>query len=128
MHLRKILICAFSVLERRSLHTSKAADGTMNTHDASESTELILSNYDILQADLHTLNSLLIISRNMLAIKETAQELCAATHVDRAVHRIISLCIDITSKGYDGETVDETKRARLNDITELCKLYGFYNV
>ncbi|EPQ66532.1 Bgt-523 [Blumeria graminis f. sp. tritici] len=121
MHLRNILTCAYSVLERRSLRTAKGPDGSINHHDTSESTDLILCNYDFLLKDLHFLNSLLIISRNMLAIKETAQEICAAVQVDRAVHRIISLCIDITSKGYDGETVDEAKRARLNEITELYK-------
>ncbi|KAI6248943.1 hypothetical protein HI914_02856 [Erysiphe necator] len=121
MHLRKILISAYIVLEKRSLRVSKAVDGIVNTHDASESTELILSNYDNLQRDLHFLNCSLIISRNMLAVKETAQEICAAVQIDKAVHRIMGLCIDVTSKGYDGETVDETKRAKLNDITEFYK-------
>ncbi|RKF73308.1 putative essential cytoplasmic protein [Golovinomyces cichoracearum] len=121
MHLRNILTSAVTLLEKWSLRASKAVDGIMHTHDVSESTDLILSNYENLQKDLHFLNSLLIISRNMLAVKETAQELCAAVQVDKAVHKIIGLCIDITSKGYDGETVDETKRARLNDISEFYK-------
>ena len=68
------------------------------------------------------MNNLLVISRNMLAIKETAQEICATVQFDKAVQKLIVLCVNVTSKGYDGENVDEGKRGRLNEITELCKL------
>jgi palmitoyltransferase len=57
----------------------------------------------------------------MLAIKETAQELCAAVSFDKAVHQLIILCVNVTSKGYDGENVTIDDRARLLEITELCE-------
>lgn len=127
MHFRKIFNAAIPVLEKRSIRQPKNADGTVNGHDNQESADLILLNYDSLLKDLHYLNSLLVISRNMLAIKDTAQEICAAVHFDESVQNLVVLCVDVTSKGYDGETVDEAKRARLNDITELCKSQGLHH-
>ncbi|RAL67267.1 hypothetical protein DID88_008031 [Monilinia fructigena] len=59
--------------------------------------------------------------RNMLAVKETAQEICRAVGLDKQVHKLIILCVNVTSKGYDGENVDENSRGRLNEITELYK-------
>lgn len=58
----------------------------------------------------------------MLAIKVTAQEICHAVTFDRAVNRLIVLCVNVTSKGYDGENVDEASRGKLNEVTELCEL------
>jgi palmitoyltransferase len=57
----------------------------------------------------------------MLAIKEVAQDICAATQLDRQVTKLMVVCINVTSKGYDGENVDPTTRRHLNEITELCK-------
>ena len=57
----------------------------------------------------------------MLAIKETAQEICHAVGFDRAVNRLVVLCVNVTSKGYDGENVDEGSRSKLNEVTELCE-------
>lgn len=57
----------------------------------------------------------------MLAIKETAQEICAAVGFDKTVNKLIVLCVHVTSKGYDGENVDEGSRVKLNEVTELCK-------
>ncbi|KAH9206184.1 hypothetical protein DL95DRAFT_450943 [Leptodontidium sp. 2 PMI_412] len=119
MHLQKIFNTAIPSLEKWSL---KAIDPTeRNGHDVSESAELILKNYDALREDLHYLNNLLVISRNMLAIKDTAQEICAAVRFDRAVQKLVVLCVNVTSKGYDGETVDDQRRQKLNEITELYK-------
>jgi hypothetical protein len=127
-HLQKIFTAATSLLETRSLMKVEGAGeeesgGRPNGHhhDVSESAELILKNYEVLREDLHYLNNLLVISRNMLAIKETAQEICKAMGFDREVHRLIVLCVNVTSKGYDGENVDEARRVKLNEITELCE-------
>lgn len=84
---------------------------------------LILKNYMDLIQDLTLLNHLMVISRNMLAIKEIAQELCAAVQFNKVVNRLILLCVNVTSKGYDGENVDEKSRIRLNEVTEMCKFY-----
>ncbi|CZR52427.1 uncharacterized protein PAC_02304 [Phialocephala subalpina] len=118
MHLQKIFNAAVISLDKRSLPPSPPADGSA---DLPESANLILTSYDSLREDLHYLNSLLVISRNMLAIKETAQEICAAVQFDKAVQKLIVLCVNVTSKGYDGETVDEARRGKLNEITELYK-------
>jgi palmitoyltransferase len=123
--LQNIFTAAITLLETRSLQKSIGGDGEGSAHDVSESAELILKNYEALREDLHYLNNLLVISRNMLAIKETAQEICKTVGFDREVHRLIVLCVNVTSKGYDGENVDEGKRGRLNEITELCKFSIF---
>jgi palmitoyltransferase len=124
MHLQKIFNNAVKVLDSRSLRQSSNSDGACppSGPDVSESANLILKNYDVLREDLHYLNNLLVISRNMLAIKETAQEICAAVQFDKAVHKLIVLCGSVTSKGYDGENVDDPSRTKLNEITELCGL------
>ncbi|KAH7410659.1 hypothetical protein BKA64DRAFT_617405 [Cadophora sp. MPI-SDFR-AT-0126] len=121
MHLQKIFNTAIPSLEKWSLKSIDAADSVRSGHDVTESADLILKNYDALREDLHYLNNLLVISRNMLAIKDTAQEICAAVRFDRAVQKLIVLCVNVTSKGYDGETVDDSRRQKLNEITELYK-------
>ncbi len=124
MHLQKIFNTAVNLLERRSLRQVNSVDPISNGHEVSDSAELILNNYEPLREDLHYLNNLLVISRNMLAIKETAQEICAAVQFDKAVHQMIILCVNVTSKGYDGENVDEARRGKLNEITELCECWS----
>ncbi|KAI6715201.1 hypothetical protein JHW43_002319 [Diplocarpon mali] len=121
MHLQKIFNTAIPSLDKWSLGKPETADGLRDSHDVSESAELILKNYEALREDLHYLNNLLVISRNMLAIKDTAQEICATVRFDLAVQRLVVLCINVTSKGYDGETVEVGRREKLNEITELYK-------
>ena len=122
MRLRKIVLLAVPRLVSRSLRESYTEAGSPDGLDGPESASLILKNYDTLISNLGYLNNLLVISRNMLAIKETAQEICAAVNFDKAVHKLIIVCVNVTSKGYDGENVDDLSRGRLNEITELCKL------
>lgn len=116
MRLEKIFHIAVPHLNQRS-RESFTDSGVPNVP---ESATLILKNYDILREDLHYLNNLLVISRNMLAIKETAQEICAAVSFDKAVHQLIILCVNIGSKGYDGENLTNDDQARLSEIMELC--------
>ena len=71
------------------------------------------------------MNNLLVITRNMLAVKETAQEICAKVRFNRTVHELILLCINVTSKGCDGENMDEAKRGKVNTIIELCMFSCF---
>ena len=86
-----------------------------------ESSTLIAENYESLLEDLTTINSLLVIARNMLAVKEIAQDICAASQLDKQVTKLMVVCINVTSKGYDGENVDPKTRQNLNEITELCE-------
>jgi palmitoyltransferase len=120
MRLQNIFMLAVGTLGRRSLREAYHEHGAPVVQDAPENSSLILKYHDELVQDLHFLNNLLVISRNMLAIKETAQEICTAVCFDKAVREIITLCVNVTSKGYDGENVDEANRAKLNEVTELC--------
>lgn len=86
-----------------------------------ESSTLIAENYDSLLEDLTTINNIMVIARNMLAIKEIAQDICAATQLDKQVTKLMLVCINVTSKGYDGENVDPKTRQNLTEITELCE-------
>lgn len=115
--LRHIFSLAIPHLQKHSLFASEP-----------DSSSLILAHYAILKEDLHYLNNLLVISRNMLAIKETAQEICTRVGFDKEVRTLIALCVSVTSKGYDGESVGEGERNRLLEITELCpSLYPTLN-
>ncbi|KAJ8063364.1 hypothetical protein OCU04_008593 [Sclerotinia nivalis] len=121
MRLQRIFYLAVPILVSRSLRESYTEQGAPSGLDVSESVALILKNFDALTEDLGYLNNLLVVSRNMLAVKETAQEICRAVGLDKQVHKLIILCVNVTSKGYDGENVDENSRGRLNEVTELYK-------
>lgn len=88
-----------------------------------ESTALIIKNYQGLKDDLQMLNKLMHIARNLLVTSEpeVPQDICAAVHFDQMVYQTIILCVNVTSKGYDGEVLDDVSRARLNEITDLCE-------
>lgn len=85
-----------------------------------ETSTLIAENHMTLVEDLNLLNNLLVIARNMLAIKEVAQDICAVTQTDAQIVKLIILCVSVTSKGYDGENVDNLTRSKVNEVTELC--------
>ncbi|KAG5956271.1 hypothetical protein E4U57_002755 [Claviceps arundinis] len=88
-----------------------------------ESTALIVMNHASMKEDLGTLIKLMHIARNLLvnAEPEVPQDICAAVHFDQMVYQTIILCVNVTSKGYDGEILDETQRLKLADVTELYK-------
>jgi palmitoyltransferase len=121
VRLKKIFDLAILSLSRRSLRDPAPENAVPEDLDVIQTTDLILKNYETLVEDLHYLNNLLVISRNMLAVKETAQEICSRVQFDRTVHDVIILCVNVTSKGYDGECADELKRGKVNNVTELCK-------
>lgn len=120
MRLKRIFYFGVPLCERRSLSSSHHDANTGPNQEVAESASLILKHSTYLCEDLHLLNSLLVISRNMLAVKETAQEICAAVGFDGEVKRLIELCVQVTSKGYDGENVVNEDRNRLMEVTELC--------
>jgi palmitoyltransferase len=121
LRLKNIFDLALRSLFKRSLRDSRSENAVSDDLDILQTTDLILKNYETLVDDLHCLNNLLVITRNMLAVKETAQEICARVNFDKTVHELIILCINVTSKGCDGENVDEVKRGKVNNITELCE-------
>ncbi|KAI1079984.1 hypothetical protein F5B20DRAFT_541915 [Whalleya microplaca] len=89
-----------------------------------EVTALIIKNYALLKEALQMLNKLMHIARNLLVTTdpEVPQDLSAAINFDHEVYETICLCVNVTSKGIDGEMPeDEASRAKLNEITELYK-------
>ncbi|KAL2174510.1 uncharacterized protein P884DRAFT_280049 [Thermothelomyces heterothallicus CBS 202.75] len=88
-----------------------------------ESTALITKNYPSLKEDLQLLIKLMHIARNLLVVPEPEipQDLCAAAQFDQMLYQTIILCINVTSKAYDGDVLEEAARLKLSDITELYK-------
>lgn len=95
-----------------------------------ESTALIVMNHVTIREDLETLIKLMHIARNLLvnAEPEVPQDICAAVHFDQMVYQTIILCVNVTSKGYDGEILDEAQRIKLGGVTELCECPTNVNV
>ncbi|KAK3112665.1 hypothetical protein LTR53_010835, partial [Teratosphaeriaceae sp. CCFEE 6253] len=69
----------------------------------STSGALIASSYPALWKDLERLNDLVSISRNILTIGPSAQDLAAAAALDHEIFRLINCCVRVTARGYDGE-------------------------
>ncbi|KAK4150873.1 hypothetical protein C8A00DRAFT_45799 [Chaetomidium leptoderma] len=88
-----------------------------------ESTALITKNYSSLKDDLQLLIKLMHIARNLLVVPEPEipQDLCAAAQFDQMLYQTIILCINVTSKAYDGDVLEEAARLKLSEITELYK-------
>ncbi|KAL2115900.1 hypothetical protein VTJ04DRAFT_10155 [Mycothermus thermophilus] len=88
-----------------------------------ESTALITKNYPSLKEDLQLLIKLMHIARNLLVVPEPEipQDLCAAAQFDQMLYQTIILCINVTSKAYDGDVLEESARLKLGEITELYK-------
>ncbi|KAI1880761.1 hypothetical protein JX265_001001 [Neoarthrinium moseri] len=87
-------------------------------------TALIIKNYAPLKEALQMLNKLMHIARNLLVTTdpEVPQDLSAAVNFDHEVYEAICLCVNVTSKGIDGEMPeDDASRVKLNEITELYK-------
>jgi palmitoyltransferase len=122
MRLQAVFRAAIPTLSTRSLRENYAETVPQGA-DLPESSTLIAENHGTLLEDLTLLNNLLVIARNMLAIKETAQDICSAVQLDNRITKLIVLGVNVTSKGYDGENVDNLTRSKLNEITELCMCF-----
>lgn len=123
MWLNKIFSAAIPNLTTRSVGPLASLNDPDKGVTPQESTTLIIKNYQGLKDDLQVLNKLMHIARNLLVTTEpeVPQDLCAAAQYDQMVYQTIILCVNVTSKGYDGEVLDENSRQRLNEITELCE-------
>ncbi|KAI8631055.1 hypothetical protein F5Y19DRAFT_473450 [Xylariaceae sp. FL1651] len=89
-----------------------------------EVTALIIKNYASLKEALQMLNKLMHIARNLLVTTnpEIPQNLSATINFDHEVIEAICLCVNVLSKGIDGEMPDDdASRVKLNEITELYK-------
>ncbi|KAI0129571.1 hypothetical protein BJ170DRAFT_666926 [Xylariales sp. AK1849] len=91
---------------------------------APQITLLIIKNYASLKETLQMVNKLMHIARNLLVTTdpEVPQDLSAAVNFDHEVYEAICLCVNVTSKGIDGEVPEDSdSRVKLNEITELYK-------
>lgn len=72
---------------------------------------LIAANYSSLMRDLERLNDLVSIARNVLTTGEVAQDLAAKAQFDQEIFKLISVCVKVTARGFDGDagTTDEHK-------------------
>ena len=79
-------------------------------YDAPSSNSIVANSVTLLK-DLQRLDIMLQIARNVVTVGEKAQNLAAQVGFDREICTIISLCIKITARGYDGDGngVDEDK-------------------
>jgi hypothetical protein len=119
--LTKIFAAAIPSLTTRSVGPLSSLNDPDKGVSPQESTETIVKNHASIKEDLTTLIKLMHIARNLLvnAEPEVPQDICAAVHFDQMVYQTIILCVNVTSKGYDG--VDDSQRAKLAEITEHCE-------
>lgn len=123
MYLTKIFASAVPHLTKRSMGGLGGPNDPDKGVDSRESTSLILKHYASLKEDLQVLNKLMHIARNLLVTSEpeVPQDICAAVHFDQMVYQTIILCVNVTSKGYDVEGLDDVCKMKLTEITELYK-------
>ncbi|KAL4724135.1 hypothetical protein ACLX1H_008744 [Fusarium chlamydosporum] len=121
--LTRIFAAAIPSLTTRSVGPLSSLNDPEKGVTPQESTALIVMNHASIKEDLGTLIKLMHIARNLLvnAEPEVPQDICAAVHFDQMVYQTIILCVNVTSKGYDGEILDESQRLKLGDVTELYK-------
>lgn len=121
--LTRIFAAAIPSLTTRSVGPLSSLNDPEKGVSPQESTGLIVLNHGTIKEDLTTLIKLMHIARNLLvnAEPEVPQDICAAVHFDQMVYQTIILCVNVTSKGYDGEILDEAQRNKLAEVTEHCK-------
>jgi hypothetical protein len=73
--------------------------------------------------DLEKLNQLVAIARNVLTCGERAQNLAADRLFDKNVFTLITVCVRVTARGYDGETGTQDE-GKWQDVINACKLSG----
>ncbi|KAK0709765.1 hypothetical protein B0T26DRAFT_722871 [Lasiosphaeria miniovina] len=121
--LTKDFAAAIPSLTTRSIGPLATLNDPEKGATTQESTALITKNYTSLKEDLQLLIKLMHIARNLLVVPEpeVAQDLCAAAQFDQMLYQTIILCVNVTSKAYDGDILEEGARLRLGEITELYK-------
>lgn len=121
--LTRIFAAAIPSLTTRSVGPLSSLNDPDKGVSPQESTRFIVLNHGSIKDDLTLLIKLMHIARNLLvnAEPEVPQDICAAVHFDQMVYQTIILCVNVTSKGYDGEILDDAQRAKLSEITELYK-------
>ncbi|KAK3381379.1 hypothetical protein B0H63DRAFT_202101 [Podospora didyma] len=121
--LAKDFAAAIPSLTTRSIGPLSSINDPEKGVTPQESTALITKNYQSLKDDLGLLIKLMHIARNLLVVPEPEipQDLCAASQFDQMLYQTIILCVNVTSKAYDGDVLEESARTKLSEITELYK-------
>lgn len=123
VYLTKIFASAVPYLTTRCIGPLSSLNDPNARVSGPESTALILKNYASLKEDLQMLNKLMHIARNLLVTQEpeVPQDICAAVSFDQMVYQTIILCINMANKGIGPEKLDDSTRAKLKEIDDLCK-------
>ncbi|KAK4453854.1 hypothetical protein QBC34DRAFT_290600 [Podospora aff. communis PSN243] len=121
--LTKCFAAAIPSLTTRSIGPLSTLNDPDRGVTPQESTALITKNYPSLKEDLQLLIKLMHIARNLLVVPEPEipQDLCAAAQFDEMLVQTITLCVNVTSKAYDGDILDESARHKLTEISDLYK-------
>lgn len=97
--LGELLEAASPSLEKRCFATTDPASPEFDVLSG----QLIAANFVSLLKDLERLHSMVCIARNILTIGDKAQSQAAHQHFDQEVFKLISICVKVTARGYDGE-------------------------
>ncbi|KAK3941677.1 hypothetical protein QBC46DRAFT_382273 [Diplogelasinospora grovesii] len=121
--LTKDFAAAIPSLTTRSIGPLAGLNDPERAATHQESTALIIKYYQSLKEDLQLLIKLMHIARNLLVVSEpeVPQDLCAAAQFDQILYQTIILCINVTSKAFEGDILDEGSRHKLSEISELYK-------
>ncbi|KAK5662057.1 hypothetical protein OQA88_10171 [Cercophora sp. LCS_1] len=120
----KVFAAAIPSLTTRSI--GPLSGGMMHDDKAithHETTALLIKNHVSIKEDLTMLIKVMHIARNILVVPEPEipQDLCAAVQFDQMLYQTIILSVNVSSKAYDGDILDESARNKLNEISELYK-------
>ena len=107
-------------LEKRCFNILDPSSADYETSYEVASGTLIARHSDSLILDLQRLIQLTLIATNVLTIGEAAQNQCSDNELDKAVFRLISVCVKVTARGYDGDTgtADEEK---WQAVVNICR-------
>src|SRR4051812_2557938 len=113
--LSRIFAAAIPGLTTRSIGPLASLKDPEKGVTAQESTALIAKNYGSLKEDLQLLWKTMNVARNISAIAETQipQDICAAVQFDQVLYQTIILCVNVTSKSYEGNDPEDPARERL---------------
>ncbi|KAI9672971.1 MAG: copper transport protein [Caeruleum heppii] len=116
--LARVFTHAIPWLERQSLAISTPPTAG---YDAS-GTNYVSGNFLPLLKEIERVNDLCIVARNILATKSEAQDLAAETRFDQLILRLIDVCVRVTARGYEGETIDRSEEKWQKVVTAYKKL------
>lgn len=76
--------------------------------------------------DLEKLNQLVAIARNVLTYGERAQNLAADRLFDKNVFTLITVCVRVTARGYDGDA-GTPEEGKWQDVVNACMAFYLFS-